>query len=182
MFDLGPATTEMTRLISGVQQDDLRRPTPCDEWTVAQLLAHIHQFTSVFADNARKNPVRPPDTLVDDWRTAIPARLDDLAAGWGDASAWEGQVSAGGIEMSAADNAIVAIEELTVHAWDLARSTGQAVHIDETALDRVEEFFVKFSPDADAGQGPFGSFAAVPADADRLDRVVAKAGRDPRWS
>ncbi|GAA1463217.1 TIGR03086 family metal-binding protein [Williamsia maris] len=182
MFDLGPATAEMARLIDGVQDGQLDRSTPCDDWTVGELLAHIHQFTSVFADNAHKNPIRPPDGLVDDWRVAIPATLDDLAAGWREPSAWDGQVSAGGIEMSAADNAIVAIEELTVHAWDLSRATGQSVKVEDSTLDRIEQFFVLFSSDTNPDEGPFGPVAAAPEDADRLDHLIARTGRNPRWT
>ncbi len=182
MFDLGPATVEMARLVDGVRDTHLDRPTPCDDWTVRELLAHIHQFTSVFADSARKRPIQPPDGLVDDWRAVIPARLADLAAGWREASAWDGQVSAGGIEMPAADNAIVAIEELTVHAWDLARATDQDLLVEDWTLDRVEQFFVLFSPDATPDEGPFGPVATAPDGADRFDRILARTGRDPRWT
>ncbi|MGJ0121129.1 maleylpyruvate isomerase N-terminal domain-containing protein [Williamsia sp. MIQD14] len=97
MFDLGPATREMSRIVGAVSDHDLDRRTPCDDWTVRDLLAHVHQFSSVFTDNARKAPIRPPDGLVGDWRTAIPAQLDDLAEAWGQPIAWEGRVSAGGV-------------------------------------------------------------------------------------
>lgn len=107
MFELGPAADDMKRLVSGVSDDQLGNRTPCTEWTVSELLAHIHQFTTVFACNARKQPARPPDGLVDDWRQAIPDDLDDLATAWREESAWDGQVSAGGIEMNAPDNAVV---------------------------------------------------------------------------
>ena len=182
MFDLGPATAQMARLVGGVQDDQVGRPTPCNDWTVGELLAHIHQFTSVFTDNARKNPIRPPDGLADDWRAVIPAALDDLAAAWRDPNAWEGLVSAGGVEMTAQDNAIVAIEELTVHAWDLARATDQTFDVTDATLDRIEQFFVLFSPDAASGEGPFGPVASTPDGAGRLDRVLARTGRDPRWT
>ena len=180
MFDLSPAAREMTRLVGAVHDDDLDRPTPCDDWTVRDLLAHIHQFSSVFTDSARKAPIRPPDGLVGDWRTAIPAQLDDLATAWAKPSAWEGQVSAGGVEMTAPDNAVVAAEELTVHAWDLAHATDQTVRVDDATLDHVERFFTLFPPDPDTGAGPFGPVTPIGDDADRLHRILALAGRDPR--
>src|SRR4051812_9660472 len=98
MFDLGSAATEMARLVSGVHDDELDHPTPCSEWTVAELLAHVHQLTSVFTDNARKTRARPPEGLVEDWRESIPRRLEDLADAWRHESAWQGRVSAGGVE------------------------------------------------------------------------------------
>ncbi len=175
MFDLGPAAAEMARLVSGVRDDQLDAPTPCSEWTVAELLAHVQQLSSVFTDNARKTPPRPPDGLVDNWREAIPAQLSDLPDAWRDESAWQGRVSAGGVEMDAADNALVCIEELTVHGWDLARATGQDVHIDDDRLDRVDGFFELF------GGRPFGPAVQAPDGATRLQRTLARTGRDPRW-
>jgi uncharacterized protein (TIGR03086 family) len=87
----------------------------------------------------------------------------------------QGRVSAGGIEMDAADNALVGLEELTVHGWDLARATGQDVHIDDARLDQVDAFFDLF------GERPFGPAAQEPGEPTRLQRTLARTGRDPRW-
>lgn len=180
MFDLGPAAQEMSRIVSGVRDDQLDDPTPCADWTVRDLIAHVHQFTSVFTDNARKRPVRPPDTLVQDWRLAIPVQLSDLTRAWGEESAWEGGVSVGGVEMTTADNAVVAMEELIVHGWDLARATDQEVRIADASLDVFDRFFELFGP-SPAGEGPFGPHAEAPADATRLEATIARTGRDPLW-
>src|SRR3954471_23311946 len=99
MFDLGPAAAEMSTLVAGVGDAQLADPTPCHEWTVADLLAHVHQFATVFTYNARKEQGRPPEVLVDGWRDAIPEQLDELARAWRQESAWHGRVSAGGVEM-----------------------------------------------------------------------------------
>lgn len=176
MFDLGSSATEMSRVVSGVRADQLAHPTPCSDWTVADLLAHVHQFSTVFTDNARKAPSQPPDSLVDDWRESIPRQLDDLVTAWRIESAWEGRASAGGVDMAAADNAVVAIEELTTHGWDLARATGQDFLADDTVLDHVDVFFDLF------GAAPFGAAVPEPRDATRLQRTLARTGRDPHWS
>lgn len=165
----------MTRLVTGVRSDQLDDPTPCSDWTVAALLSHIHQFAVVFTANARKEQARPPGTLVDAWREAIPDQLDDLARAWREESAWQGRVAAGGIEMDAADNAVVGIEELTVHGWDLARATGQDLHVGDACLDQVDLFFQLF------GGRPFGPPVAAPGRATRLEETVARTGRDPLW-
>ncbi|MGN6414703.1 TIGR03086 family metal-binding protein [Flexivirga sp.] len=176
MFDLGHGTTLMSDLVCAVRDDQLGQPTPCTEWTVADLLTHIHQFSNVFTANATKTAPDPPGALVDDWRTAIPEALADLAAAWQRESAWQGRVSAGGVEMDAADNAVVAAEELTVHGWDLARATGQAMAPVDSQLDRVDAFFEVF------GGAPFGPPGDAAPDATRLARVIARTGRDPHWS
>lgn len=181
MFDLGPAAQEMSRLVAGVRDDQLDHPTPCADWTVADLLAHVHQFGSVFAHNARKRDARPPEALVDDWRVAIPAQLDELAGAWRQESAWQGRVSAGGVEMDAPDNAVVGIEELTVHGWDLARATGQGIHVADASLDQIDRFFDLFADQIATGEGPFGPAASPSEGATRLERTIARTGRDPSW-
>jgi uncharacterized protein (TIGR03086 family) len=181
MFDLGPAAQEMSRLVSGVRDAQLDYPTPCPDWTVADLLAHVHQFATVFTHNARKQQARPAEDLVDDWRAAIPDQLDELTRAWREESAWQGRVSAGGVEMDAPDNAVVAIEELTVHGWDLALATSQDLRVDDARLDQVDRFFELFAKQIAAGEGPFGPAASPPEHATRLERTVARTGRDPSW-
>jgi len=176
MFDLGPAADEMTRLVTAVSDEQLAARTPCSEWTVADLLAHVHQFATVFTDNARKAPTCPPDSLHDDWRAAIPEQLSELADAWRQDSAWHGRVSAGGVDMAAADNAIVCIEELTMHGWDLAQATGQHVVVDDAWLDQVDVFFELF------GERPFGPSLPAPDGATRLHRTLMRTGRDPSWT
>ena len=182
MFDLGPATDELSRLVSGVRDDQLARPTPCSDWTVSDLLAHLHVFATVFTDNARKQPTRPPTELVDDWRTAIPAQLGELARAWREEEAWHGRVSAGGVEMDARDNAVVAAEELTLHGWDLARATGQRMEVDEAELDQVDRFLEVFAEALAAGKGPYGPEVEATEGAGRLERTLARTGRDPHWA
>jgi len=41
MLDLRPATDEVARLLDGVDDADLRRPTPCPGTPVAALLDHF---------------------------------------------------------------------------------------------------------------------------------------------
>jgi len=182
MFDLGRAAQEMNRLVAGVRDDQLAQPTPCSDWSVADLLAHVLQFSTVFTDNARKVEAVPPDSLPGDWRTTLPRQLDDLVEAWRDEAAWQGRTSAGGVEMAAADNAVVAVEELVVHAWDLARATDQDLRPDATSLDEVDHFMAMFADAIASGRGPYGPEVEAPTPADRLDRLVARAGRDPRWS
>ncbi len=181
MLDLGPAATEMSRLVRQVRDDQLDAPTPCAEWSLADLLAHVHQFATVFAANARKAPPSPVDGLPADWRADLPLRLDDLVQAWQDPAAWQGRVSAGGVEMSGEENAVVAIEELVVHGWDVARASGQAFEPAEESLARVESFLDIFAAPLASGQGPYGPRVETTDEASRFERYLGAAGRDPAW-
>jgi hypothetical protein len=87
MLDLGPAASEVARLAGGVRDDHLGAPTPCEDMTVADLLAHIVGLTVAFRLAAEKAPPpedlpQPgqPDELPADWRVRLPREAaKDLA-------------------------------------------------------------------------------------------------------
>jgi uncharacterized protein (TIGR03086 family) len=83
--------------------------------------------------------------------------------------------------MDAADNAVVAMEELVVHGWDLSRATGQDLEVPPSAMHRVDQFFELFAEPIASGQGPYGPEVPAPDDATRFDRLIAHTGRDPQW-
>lgn len=182
MFDLTPAADATRQVVLGISDDQLVDPTPCTDWRLAGLLAHVHEFATVFTCNARKAGIPALGGLPDDWRSVIPRRLDELALAWQDESAWHGRVSAGGVEMSAEDNAVVAAEELVVHGWDVARASGQEFRADPHSLDAAERFLDVFAGPLASGGGPFGPAVPVGPDASRLDRFLGAVGRDPHWA
>ncbi|HEV8298304.1 MAG TPA: TIGR03086 family metal-binding protein [Acidimicrobiales bacterium] len=91
---------------------------------------------------------------------------------------------AGGVELPGEVAGVVALDEVVIHGWDVARATGQPFHCEPDALEAVHGFVASFSaPGQEAGrQGLFGPVVAVPDDADLLDRVIGLSGRDPAWS
>ena len=113
-FDLAPAAAELRRVLAGVDDAQLSAPTPCAGTSVAGLLDHLVGLTSAFARAAGKQPggtaTADPAALPGDWRTRLPAQLDDLVAAWRAPDAWEGMAEAGGVEMPASVMAAVALE------------------------------------------------------------------------
>ena len=67
-----------------------------------------------------------------------------------------------------------------MHGWDLARATSQDLHVDDARLDQVDHFFELFAEQI-AGEGPFGTAVRPPESATRLERIVARTGREPSW-
>lgn len=64
--------------------------------------------------------------------------------------------------MDAPDNAVVGIEEMTVHGWDLAAATSQDLRADDARLGQVDRFFELFAEPIAAGEGPFGPAVSPP--------------------
>jgi len=181
----------MAALITGVPDDRLGAPTPCPKYTVGDLLDHIGGLTVAFTSAATKDlgesgspPPGDAANLAGDWRTRIPADLEKLGASWREPGAWQGMTRAGGVDMPGEVAGVVALDELIVHGWDLARATGQDFVPDGASLDAVAGFYAMFSgPDDEAARGDaFGKVVPVADDAPKLDRVIGLSGRDPSWS
>ena len=182
--DLHPAAKSMAALVRRVDDDQLGSPTPCPKYTVGDLLDHIGGLTRAFTDAARKTnrgagrAAPHASGLEAGWRARIAADLDELASAWDAPDAWTGMTAAGGVELPGAVGGLVALDELVLHGWDLARATGQPFEVDDATLRGCREVLGQF------GDGRGTAFAApvsVPADAPLLDQVVALGGRDPGW-
>jgi uncharacterized protein (TIGR03086 family) len=194
-LDLGPAAREVTRLLDGVTDDQLAGPTPCPDYPVAALLDHFMGLSLAFTWAARKTTaaeggsgasgrVRPTAEHLDPaWRTLLPQRLGELAEAWRDPAAWEGMTEAGGVRMPAEVMSVVALDELVMHGWDLARATGQPFTCDPASTAAVLAFTsASAQPEQAASRaGLFGPVVEVPEDAPALDRALGFAGRDPAW-
>ncbi|MEU8527112.1 MULTISPECIES: TIGR03086 family metal-binding protein [Streptomyces] len=186
-IDLGAAAERVARVAEGIADERLGDPTPCSEYAVREVLAHVAGLSVAFRDAARKQFGPTTDTppgssrpvLADDWRTALPKALDELAAAWREPGAWEGDTQAGGIVLPATVMGRIALDELLIHGWDLARASGRTYEVSEEEL-RVSEALL--TPAADASdEGFFGPVVAVPDGAPLLNRVIGLSGRRPDW-
>jgi uncharacterized protein (TIGR03086 family) len=188
-IDLEPATREMAKLVSAVRGDQLGAPTPCPAYTLGDLLDHVGGLSVAFTGAATKatgsgGPSGDASRLGTDWQQRIPRDLAGLAAAWRDPAAWTGMTQAGGIDLPGEVAGLVALDELVLHGWDVARASGQAYEVDPALLEAVHGFLASFSqPEQAAMRGDiFGPVVSVADDAQLLDRVVGLGGRDPAWT
>ncbi|CAB4684513.1 MAG: TIGR03086 family protein [Actinobacteria bacterium] len=189
-IDLAPATRTLALLASTTRDDQLGDPTPCPAYTVADLLAHVVGLTRAFTDAATKastGGVEPGESpgLAIGWRDQLAADLDALAQAWTDPAAYDGMTWAGPVEVPGPVAALIAIDEVVVHGWDLAVATGRTYPADPLSVQRCAEFVASFEPPeggpADDG-GLFGPPVEVGASTSDLDRLIGLTGRDPQWS
>jgi uncharacterized protein (TIGR03086 family) len=87
--------------------------------------------------------------------------------------------AAGGVELPGEVAGVVALDELVLHGWDLAKALGRPAGYDGPGLDAVLDMVGGFR--AAGVEGLFGPEVSVPADAGLFDRVLGLAGRDPSW-
>ncbi|MGV1009902.1 MAG: TIGR03086 family metal-binding protein [Dermatophilaceae bacterium] len=188
-IDLDPAGRALLATVSRVKDTQLAASTPCQGRTVAELIQHLVALSVAFRAAADKElgPLTDtsPDqngwpTLQDGWRTALQEQVPALVAAWQPEEAWGGMTRAGGVDLPGEVAGLVALDELVLHGWDLARPTGQDYRLDEQTAAVCLEFVSGF--DAAGTPGMFGPAVPVDGDATVLDRVVARSGRDPAWS
>ncbi|WP_210575696.1 TIGR03086 family metal-binding protein [Streptomyces sp. GESEQ-4] len=190
IIDLGPQTRIVARLADGVPDERLGDVTPCPDYTVRNLLGHLTHLAAAFRDAGRKDLGPGTDTdpgasvpdIAPGWREELPKVLDELAEAWRDPAAWTGETRAGGVPLSGAEAGAVAVDELVIHGWDLARATGQPYEPDPAALQLCHGLLLAAADDPSRGDGIFGPVVQVLEDAPLLDRAVGLSGRDPGWT
>jgi uncharacterized protein (TIGR03086 family) len=184
--DFEPSATRLRTLLPVAANSDLAGPTTCERYSLRQLLAHIEGLTAAFRASAEKHfgPLTDTDpnsvlpVLEPGWRERIEAQLSAMVDAWRQPSAWDGMTRAGGADLPAAMMGIVALNEITVHGWDLARALGRGYVCDEATAQACLQFV---SQAAGQDGGPFGPPRPISDAAPIFDRVLALTGRDPSW-
>jgi uncharacterized protein (TIGR03086 family) len=128
------------RIVAGVAADQWSTPSPCDGWTVRDVLNHVVGGMRIFA--AELNGREPEAEHEADWLGADPvdafATAGDLdLAAWHTPEAFSGTVSISLGQLPASFAAVIHLVELVTHGVDLAVATGQLHLIDEQLCAEV---------------------------------------------
>lgn len=186
---LQSALDQVAALIDGLTPEQATLPTPCASWDVARLVNHLVADTANFTVAARgempdwRRPAGElgPDewaaafragaaTVTDTWRAADPDALAPTPAG----------------DQPLIRRADQQIAELAMHAWDLARASGQSEDLDPEvgayALAWAQRSLrPEFRGSEEEGRA-FGPEYPASEDALVYDRLAAWFGRDPAWA
>lgn len=181
---LAQALDQAGRLVRETDPALATRPTPCTDYDVATLIAHLQAVVRRIGAVVRGEPFFsvPREWVSEDWvadwdagRAQTDAALASadlarvVALPWGDAP------------VGAALGMYVG--EIATHAWDLAAATGRTDELDRSlATAALPGAMAKIPADARGADIPFGPVVPVPEDADPYDRLVGWNGRDPAWT
>jgi uncharacterized protein (TIGR03086 family) len=186
MIDLTSACQRTAQVLANVSDDQLSASTPCEKLRLDELVAHVGVLALAFTAAARKDFGPMTDTppadgapLDEDWRTAYPARLAELASAWQDPAAWEGMSRAGGVDFPGEVGGSIALAEVVLHGWDVASATGVSYDADEATTNALLEYLAQFDPSGTPGM--FGPAVPIAENAPAFDRIIAMSGRDPGW-
>ena len=178
--DLARAGVVAGDQIDRIASEQWTAPTPCTDWSVRDVVAHLVGMNLVFVAMFEQGPMpdRGVDRLGDDAAAAFRRSAAALQAAAARPGVLEtSQETAVGVA-TGEDRVRWRIVDLLVHGWDLARATGTAY---EPPEDLVEDSLT-FARGQLPGQPRAGRFAdpqPVGDDASAIDRLAALTGRRP---
>jgi uncharacterized protein (TIGR03086 family) len=181
---LAVARERAVPVVRAVPDEALSAPTPCADYDVKGLVNHLFQVVVEFQKLAAKGESdfsTTPDRVGagPDWRERFAEETDRLVAAWSAPGAEEG--TAGAWQMPARLVGSMALLDLTVHAWDLARATGQEYRADdgmEPVLEQLAGTVAELAPTA-RSTGVFAEPVPVAEGAPAFERLLGQTGRDP---
>jgi uncharacterized protein (TIGR03086 family) len=173
---LRAAYDQTLRHLDGLQAEDLQRRTPCADWDVRALLAHVVAANDgLVAMLHGEQPDWKKDALGDDPAGAVRRALTGSLAAWSE----PGAVDVPSRQMPGMRIVDFAVADAVVHAWDLAAALGRRLELDDGQVAGVLERWDGAPADTGRQYGAFGPRVEVPADAPALDRLLGAFGRDP---
>lgn len=189
--ELDRRAVELSRsIVVTIRQGQLRLPTPCAEWDLGALLAHMtvqHHGFARAVDGERTEPADWQPTPVEaDPVVSYGKAADRVIASFG-ADGVAGRAVylpeiRGGVTVPGRVAMSFHFVDYVVHTWDVATTLGKQVEFDDDLLDAAIAVAAKV-PDDEASRQPgmaFGQKIASPTD-DRLDRLLTALGRSPSW-
>ncbi|CAN5892634.1 hypothetical protein BH24ACT8_BH24ACT8_20440 [soil metagenome] len=154
------AAKEFTERVRGLSVADLARSTPCQGWSVADILRHVIQ------DHEESLGAAPTevggDGLVARWHSSTRAYAAAIASDRAHLS--------GAAELTALD--------LALHGWDLAVATGVDATLSAATLAFVQEFADR-TGDRIYADGAFAQLDLDPAGLSQQERLLGHFGRHP---
>lgn len=165
-------------VVEAVRPDQYADPTPCAEWTVQDLLAHmvgvVAGLGAAAAGQAPAAEFKLSEDPASQFREASAAAL----TAWRAPGVLDRVIDAGPGPMPGRVLAGINLLDTTTHTWDLARATGQPASLPDDVAEAAWEASVTIvSPEVRAGR--FGPEVPASADAGATERLVAFLGRTP---
>ena len=165
---LSRALDQAGDVLAAVHEDQLAQPTPCTDWDVARLIAHMvasPRNLLEMAQGGQPDWSKEPHPAAGEWAADFRSAADDLIHFWHEKG---DDADTGQVDWQTA--------EIAVHTWDLARATGQPARLDPEVAERGLAFMSGALTPDNRGE-VFGPEVPAPADAPAYDRLAAFAGR-----
>jgi uncharacterized protein (TIGR03086 family) len=176
------AAAQFTQKVESVPEERWESPTPCEDWTVRDVVRHVVDSSGLFLGFIRRELPSGPEVQEDPrgaWinaRDAVQAALDDPEIAQ---TEYQGAMGPSTFEKGV-DQFLRA--DLYVHGWDVARGAGLDEGMDPDAVHEIYGVMQKMASAPGVSEmmrsaGGFGPEVEVPADADEQTKLLAFLGR-----
>jgi uncharacterized protein (TIGR03086 family) len=166
----------LQRVLHTIAADDMTRQTPCTEFDVSQLTAHLLRSIQGLGGMVGAE-IPEPDGSDSAEQQVIAAARPALDA-W-HRHGLDGAVPFGKGEMPANGACAILSIEFLVHAWDYAVAVGHEVDAPEPLAEYVLGLARRIVRPELRGSAGFDDPVDVPADAGNLEQLIAFTGRNP---
>ncbi|MGW4499744.1 TIGR03086 family metal-binding protein [Micromonospora sp. NPDC004336] len=183
---LSEAHDALRTTVAGVPADAWERPTPCERWTVTQVLQHAigdqlaYAAAIVGGPWPSEDPFAPSGRIDGDPAAELRAALDASAAAWAGIADDDPEVPTplpmG--KLPAEIGAGACALDAAVHAWDIATATGQPSPLTD-ALARPLLTVARQIVEPLRAYGAYAPAIDPGADADDVARLLGYLGRRP---
>ncbi|MGH9112554.1 MAG: TIGR03086 family metal-binding protein [Acidimicrobiales bacterium] len=165
------------QVIGRVRPDQHSEKTPCDEWSVRDLLEHMIGVVAGLGTAAAGTPTRAFALDADPAAQFQDAATSALAA-WRIPGVLDRVLDGGPGPMPGRVLAGINLLDTATHTWDLATATGQPAALpDDVASAALEASRATISPEIRTGR--FAPEVAAGVSASATDKLVAFLGRTP---
>jgi uncharacterized protein (TIGR03086 family) len=160
-----------TQRYDAVTEEQWNATTPCEGWCVKDLVDHAVGVQASYTGNMLGTEI-PEGT---DWPTAREA----IRSALGNDGALEGTTDGGPMgEVPKTVPMGIAVGDLLIHTWDLARAIGADEQLPAEAVSATYGGLQRFPEEMMRNSGMFGPAIDAPADADEQTKLLLFAGRN----
>lgn len=172
-------------LLSRVRESDLPLPTPCENWSVTELVWHVARASDMtvllLAGGTRDDAIKlfdiaAPPNVLDECRRALDAQRVSFA----DANDLDVVTHHPMGDVTVAQLFDFRIMDLTLHFWDLARAIGANDEIPDELVDYVYAMLLPLEEIIDTigifGDGPSHT---LEVSASKQEKLLDLSGRRP---
>ncbi len=172
---------QTAKLAARLTPAELDAPSRCAGWDVRATLNHLLGATWMFTlvNQGHAADEDAGDVIGDDASLAVTAAAKENLASWRQPGAFEGDRSYSFGRFPATGAAMLNLEEVVVHNWDIAKAIGHELLIDPEVGQMIYDWGVSIPLDDFRDHGAFGPEVPVSESASVVDRLVGLLGRQP---
>jgi uncharacterized protein (TIGR03086 family) len=169
-------SSAFTTKVEAIRDDQWDLPTPCEQWTVRDLVRHIVDTQAMFEGFVGRDLGEIP-AFADDPKGAWAAARDKVRADLDDPALAQAEFDGlmGRSTFEKGVDGFLSFDQV-VHGWDLARAIGQDERIEPAEVSRIAAD-VRGMGDTLRSSGACGPAIEPPPDADPQTRLLCELGR-----